>query len=291
VDDPEVPPGAPTGRSTVARIAAVLEALATTDGGVGVRALARSSGIDRSAVGRLLKQLSDLGLAVPADVPGRYAIGARLFAIAGAVTSRDELRAAARPALESLAARFNETSYLAVIEGGRVVYRDVIESSQPVRYVAELGVPTALHAGAAGRAILAGMSDEEYEAWQATAELGSLTPATVVAPDVLAALRATDRERGFSTSRGERVSGGAAVAAPFVDAGGRVRGSLVVTCPETRLPAARAAEIGAVVLVTAQHLSWRLGAVVGPARRVPARTTGTTRRVSAAARRSRPPRQ
>jgi DNA-binding IclR family transcriptional regulator len=249
----------------VGRIAAVLEALATTHGGVGVRALARSTGIDRSAVGRLLKQLADLGLAVPADVPGRYAIGPRLFAIAGAVTSRDELRAAARPALESLAARFNETSYLAVIEDGRVVYRDVIESTQPVRYVAELGVPTALHAGAAGRAILAGMSDAEYEAWQATAELVALTPATIVDPAALAALRAADLERGYSTSHGERVPGGAAVAASFVDGTGRVRGSLVVTCPEARLPKARAAEIGAVVVLTARHLSWRLGAVAAPA--------------------------
>lgn len=254
------PPETP-GRSAVARLALVLEALATTDGGVGVRALARSSGIDRSAVGRLLRQLAETGLAVPADVPGRYAIGPRLFAIAGAVSSRDELRSAARPALEALGVRFNETSYLAVLEGQRVVYRDVVESTQPVRYVAELGIPAALHAGAAGRAILAGMTDAEFDAWLPTADLARLTPDTVTDPERLAALRLADRERGYAASRGERIPGGAAVASPFVDGAGRVRGSLVVTSPDTRLPARRAAEIGTVLAVMARQLSGRIGAV------------------------------
>jgi DNA-binding IclR family transcriptional regulator len=252
------------GRSTVARIAAIIEALATTDGGVGVRALARGSGIDRSAVGRLLRQLSDAGLAVPAEVPGRYAIGPRLFAIAGAVTSRDELRAAARPALEALGQRFNETSYLAALEGERVVYRDVLESTQPVRYVAELGVPSPLHAGAAGRAILAGMTDAAFASWLTAAELERLTPETLTDRTPLAARRSADRDRGYAASRGERIPGGAAVAAPFVDGSRRVRGSLVVTCPEGRLPAAREAEIGAVLVVMARQLSWRLGAVDPP---------------------------
>ncbi len=123
---------AAAGRSTVARIIGVLEAVATTDEGVGVRSLARETGIDRSAVSRLLLQLSELGIAAPAE-NGRYVIGPRLFAIAGAVTSRDELRRAARPSLEALAERFNETSYVAVLEDWQVVYRDVIESTQPLR--------------------------------------------------------------------------------------------------------------------------------------------------------------
>jgi len=251
------------GRSTVTRIIAVLEALATTDGGVGPRSLERETGIDRSAISRLLRQLTELGMAAPADVPGRYAIGPRFFAIAGAVTSRDGLRRAARPALDALTARFNETSYVAVLEDGQVVYRDVIESTQPLRYVAELGIPSPLHAGAAGRAILAGLTDAELTDWLDTARLEQLTPGTIVDRDALLAQRQLDRARGYAVSRGERVPGGAAVAAPFLAASGEVHGSLVVSCPVGRLPAARETEIGRLVVVLADQLSWRLGA--GPA--------------------------
>ena len=250
----------PRGRSTVARIAVVLEALATTDDGVGPRALARDTGIDRSAISRLLRQLADVGLAVPAEIPGRYAIGPRLFAIGGAVTSRDELRAAARPVLEALAARSDETSYVAVLENQQVVYRDVIETTQPLRYVAALGIPSPLHAGAAGRSILAGMDGPAFESWLATATLEPLTANTITRAATLRAARADDVARGYAVSRGERVPGGAAVAAPFVDATGRVRGSLVVSMPAERLTPGREADVGAQVLVLAGQLSRRLGA-------------------------------
>ena len=249
-----------TGRSTVARIATVLEVLAATDGGVGPRALARDTGIDRSAVSRLLRQLAEVGLAVPSEIPGRYAVGPRLFAIAGAVAARDDLRTAARPALQALAGRFNETTYLATLENESVVYRDVIESTQPIRYVAELGAPSALHAGAAGRAILAGMSEPAFDAWLAGAELAPLTPETITDAAALRASRSIDVGRGFAVSRGERVPGGAAVAAPFVDGSGRVRGSLVVSLPTERLTRGREAEIGAAATRIAQELSQRLGA-------------------------------
>lgn len=269
--DPGVPlPGdaVGAGRSTVARIFEVLEAIATNDEGVGVRSLARETGIDRSAVSRLLLQLTELGIAVAAE-NSRYRIGPRLFAIAGAVTSRDELRRAARPALEALAERFNETSYLAVLEDGHVVLRDVIESSQPLRYVGELGVAAPLHAGAAGRAILAGLDDESFEAWLAAAELNAVTPATLTDPDRLRDGRAADRAAGYSVSRGERVAGGAAVAAPFVDGSGRVRGSVVLTCPRDRLPAARERAIGGALVALTRTLSWRLGATDAAAHTAP----------------------
>ena len=264
-DEPDPGTADPTeagvaGRSTVARIIGVLEAVATSDEGVGVRSLARATGIDRSAVSRLLLQLAELGIAAPADT-GRYRIGPRLFAIAGAVTSRDELRRAARPSLEALAERFNETSYLAVLEDGQVVYRDVIESTQPLRYVGELGVAAPLHAGAAGRVILAGLDDAAFERWLASAILGAVTPATITDPERLRARRADDRAEGYSVSRGERVVGGAAVAAPFVDGSGRVRGSLVLTCPRDRLPAARERAIGGALVALTRRLSWRLGAI------------------------------
>jgi DNA-binding IclR family transcriptional regulator len=237
----------------------VLEAVATADEGVGVRSLARDTGIDRSAISRLLRQLNELGVTV-AGPNGRYGIGPRLYAIAGAVASRDELRKAARPYLEALAQRFNETSYLAVLEGGQVVYRDVIESSQPLRYVAPLGVPAPLHAGAAGRAILSGFRDEAFETWLREAQLIPVTPGTITSHERLRERRGADRAAGYSVSRGERVPGGAAVAAPFVDAAGWVRGSIVVTCPGDRLPSNRERTIGDALALMTRQLSGRLGA-------------------------------
>lgn len=224
-----------------------------------MRSLARETGIDRSAVGRLLRQLTELGVASVGPVPGRYVIGPRLYALAGAIASRDEIRSAAKPYLEAVAARFNETSYLAVLEADRVVYRDRIESRQPIRYVVDIGEPAPLHAGAAGRSILAGMTEPQFEAWLAGATLVRVTEATPRSRGELRRRRADDRARGYSVSRGERVPGGAAVAAWFRDADDRVVGSLVVTCPLERLTGEREAEIGNALAAISGALSWRLG--------------------------------
>lgn len=243
--------------TTVDRVVAVLEALAHTRDGVGIRPLARETGIDRSAVSRLLRQLSDLGLTQPDAA--KYVIGPRLYALAGAIASRDALRSAAQPLVEAVAARFNETAYLAVLEDGHVVYRNRIESRQPIRYVAELGEPAALHAGAAGRAILAGMEDAEFAEWLRTADLAPVTPSTPHEADALCRLREADRRRGYAVSRGERVPGGGAVAAWFHGSDGRVVGSLVATSPVERLPRQREREMGEALAAAARTLAWRLG--------------------------------
>lgn len=244
--------------TTVGRVVALLEALAHTQDGVGIRPLARETGIDRSAVSRLLRQLSDLGFAQP-DSAARYVIGPRLYALAGAIASHDALRSAAQPVIDALAARFNETTYLAVLEESHVVYRDRVESRQPIRYVAELGEPAPLHAGAAGRAILAGMDDTEFDEWLRTADLSRVTPSTPHDADSLRQLRATDRRRGYAISRGERVPGGGAVAAWFHGSDGRVVGSLVATSPIERLPRQREREMGEALAAAARTLAWRLG--------------------------------
>jgi IclR family transcriptional regulator, acetate operon repressor len=248
-----------TRASTAGRVVAVLEAVAHSADGVGIRSLARESGIDRSSLSRLLRQLSDLGITSPAAIPGRYVIGPRLYALAGAITSRDEVRSAAKPYLEAVAARFNETAYLAVLEGDQAVYRDRVESRQPIRYVAELGEPAPLHAGAAGRAILAGMTDARFEAWLADAALEPVTASTPSSPSIVRRLRDEDRARGYAVSRGERVPGGAAVAVWFRAADEEVAGSLVVTCPAERLPGERETEIGTALTAATRTLSWRLG--------------------------------
>jgi DNA-binding IclR family transcriptional regulator len=93
-----------------------------------------------------------------------------------------------------------------------------------------------------------------------------VTPGTITDAGALRERRATDREAGYAVSRGERVAGGAAVAAPFVDGTGRVRGSLVVTCPRDRLPAGRERTIGGALSAMTRRLSWRLGATDATAR-------------------------
>lgn len=254
----------PPATSTLARVVRLLEAIALGDGDLGVRPLARETGIDKSAVSRLLAQLAELGMLQAEAQAGRYAIGPRFFAIGAAVTSKDELWTAARPILERLVARFNEMCYLTVLERDGIVFRERVECEQPIRYVIDIGRRSRLHAGAAGRAVLSALPDEEVDRFLAL-PLEAFTPRTITDPTELRRHALEDRERGYTVSVGERNIDGVGVASPFFGSDGRVRGSLVVSLPQTRWESDHSVDLGEAVMASAAELSVRLGH--GPARR------------------------
>lgn len=247
-----------TARSTAEKAIVVLEALAAHDG-IGVREVARTERLDKSAVSRLLDQFVRLGVAERDPTGGRFRAGPRLFALGAAVHGRDTLWQAAEPILRELSGRFNETCYLATREGDEIVFRDKIDCDHHIRYVIDSGERGGLHAGAGGRAVLAGLPPAEVEQVLDRVELVRRTDRTLTDRDTLRRQVAEDRRRGYSLSMGERIVGGSAVAAPYFVAGGRCRGSIVFTCPDVRLDVARVPEIAEAVVGAARQLSARLG--------------------------------
>jgi DNA-binding IclR family transcriptional regulator len=170
------------------------------------------------------------------------------------------IRDVAAPFLHQLAAIFTETVTLSVRSGMRRVPIDQILSTREVFMRVELGRSWPLYAGGSGRAILAAMDRRAQLRYLDTESLTPLTAGTVVNPQQLLAVLATDRERGYSTSCGERDSDAFSVAAAFtVD--GRVAGSIAVCGPAGRYNEELAARIGSQVTEKARLLSESLSGV------------------------------
>ena len=246
-------------KSMTWRLVQVLEALIAARDGLGVRETSRRTGIDKSAVGRLLTQLQELDMAAQDPATGRYYVGARLFAMGATIVARDSLARAAQPILERIVERFNETCYLAVREPDGFTFRAKIECTRPIRYVIDLGLVAPFYAGAAGRAIMAGMHDDELEATLASLRPVALTDTTITSRRRLREQVDSDRERGYSFSAGERVRGGSALASPFFDATGTCRGAVVFTRPAQRHSDDDLDDIATTVMAAARELSARLG--------------------------------
>lgn len=262
-DDTSPSPGASV------RVVTLLESVAAAESSMGVRELARLTGIDKSAVSRLLVQLQRLGMVEQAQgVQGRYTIGPRLFALSSMVAARDSLTTAARPIMRALVDAVEETCYLATLERDGIVFRDKADCNKPIRYVLELGRPMPINAGAGGRAVLSGLRPGETAKALERMPVERLTPRTVVDPAQLLTLAAEDRRRGYAVSRGERLIGGTAIAAPYFAADGSCQGSLVLTIPSERLDEHRIPTFGLAVGAACGELSARLGhtEVLGGAR-------------------------
>lgn len=246
-----------SGDTLTDRIINVIEAVVDAGKPVGPRGLARWIGVDRSAVGRILLLLSEI------DVLERrsdgYVPGPRLFDLGRILSTLDTFPSTVRPLLGRLVTQFDETCYVCILHGHVAVFTHQIQSSKPLRFVADLGRPLPLYAGAAGRAILAGLPHEEAQAILGTALLPIHGPNTIRDPQSLLDQASSDRKRGYSVSREERNVGGAAVASPYFDHTNRCRGSVVFTAPLTRFDSASAEEIGRAVAAAARELSSLLG--------------------------------
>jgi DNA-binding IclR family transcriptional regulator len=112
------PSGACAGRGVLDGAFAVLEALAHADGGLGLTALAHSSGLAKTSAYRLAEQLVSLGAVQRID--HRYYVGARIGHIGQCWQPHPVLRQAAQTPVHTLALQAGATASLRILHDDRL---------------------------------------------------------------------------------------------------------------------------------------------------------------------------
>jgi IclR family transcriptional regulator, acetate operon repressor len=189
---------------------------------IGVAALTRATGLDKSAVQRIVATLEHVGWLQPATrstgwelAPEALVVGRR--AASGFVTR-------ARPHLEALAADTHETVALWVLDGDRFVCVDAIESHQQLRVVIAAGMVVAVTDAVE---FLAFVGDERRHGLG-----GALADATVA--EIVA--------RGYYLVAD--AEGTHAVGVPVRDGEGEAVGAVTVVAPVSRTSASDTARLG-----------------------------------------------
>jgi IclR family acetate operon transcriptional repressor len=233
-----------TGRLSGRRVAAVQRALAVLDelaaapADLGTNELARRTGIHPSSVSRLLATLAEAGVVEQLPETGRYRLGLRLVELGNAVLERLDIRAIARPHLETLVGSTGETATLSVPGQAESITIDVAQSTSTVQSVPRLGRPGVGHATATGKVVLAfGV------ARLPSGRLERYTERTIVDRAALGRQLAEVRAQGWAESVGERELDLNAVAAPILGRRGELLSVLGLQGPASRFdrPAMRTA--------------------------------------------------
>jgi DNA-binding IclR family transcriptional regulator len=240
----------PRAVGSVVRALALLDALAEQPEGVGVNELARRIGVNASTASRLLATL-EAGRLVEREPGGPYRLGMRLVTLADAVLGRLDVRDAARPRLQGLAAATGETATLSVPAGREAVTVDFVRGEASVVSLARIGRPSVAHATAVGKVMLAYGGE--------AGELTRYTRRTIVSADALAAEVESVRERGWAEAVGEREPDLNALAAPVHAHRGELAAILGVQGPSARMTAERRRAILPGLLDAAAALSRALG--------------------------------
>ncbi|MGW3810278.1 IclR family transcriptional regulator [Micromonospora sp. NPDC005113] len=154
--------------------------------------------------------------------------------------------------MQAIVRQHGETVYLTryLPAAREAVFVHVVESETPLRYVLPLGLRIPLHAGAAGKAILAHLDDDVVDELR----LARFTDRTIVKKYQLRAELALIRERGYAVSSGERIEGATGIAAAYWH-NGLLVGSITMTVPQQNLDDHRLAALGSAARKAAETIS------------------------------------
>jgi IclR family acetate operon transcriptional repressor len=175
----------------------------------------------------------------------RYRIGLTTIALAYGALRGLGLRSIAEPALYELARETGLSASIGVLERGRILLVDRVESSQTIddivrrgfarhgsarlREQRDIGRELPAHSNALGKAILAWLNRGELKAIIDQHGLKRSTPKTITSPSRLVHELSRVKKLGYATSYEEQYAGICAVGAPLFDGEGRVNAAVSVT--------------------------------------------------------------
>ncbi len=219
----------------VQRAIVILRHLSEASSGVGVRELAQRLGYSPSVVQKILNTLKVYEFVRKDEAAGTYHLGSGALALGLAALSKLELRAVARPHMETLSKASGETVFLGVLDRLRTIYVDKVTGTGEMWIDAPLGAERPLNCTAIGKVLLASLPEKEWKALAAQGAFVRCTPRALVAVEQLAVELRRVREQGYALDRAEFLPIAECVGAPIYDCDGRVIAAVAITAPKGRL--------------------------------------------------------
>jgi IclR family KDG regulon transcriptional repressor len=217
-----------------------------------------ATGFTRNRVMRLAGTLAHRGFLVT-DGAGGYRTGPQVFALSKVFERHQGILPLLRPLLREIALQTGESATLYVREGLERVVLAREEGTQPIRHAVTEGQRMELHAGAAGKVILANSPEEVLAVFLGKGALAARTARTITDQRRLAAELARVRRQGFAVSIGERAADACAVAAPVFGRENELVGALAVSGPITRFTAETRGRHAKLLMAAARRVSAQLG--------------------------------
>ncbi|MFF5986957.1 IclR family transcriptional regulator [Prauserella flavalba] len=214
------------------RALAILELLAT-----GRRRLTDVAELLRfplSSVHGLMATLVHRGFAEYDPASRTYGLGLKAWTVGQGYHGHRDIAGLALPLMEQLAQDTGETVQLAQLDGLENVYIAIAESPQPMKLVSAVGVRLPAYATGIGKALLAGLADDELGDRLAGVTLRRFTDHTVAGiPELLAEVEQI-RRVGYATDDQEYVIGCRCVATTIRNHAGQIVAAMSVSAPTPR---------------------------------------------------------
>ena len=244
--------------STVVKALSLLEYFSEIEPEIGLSDLARRSGIDKSAVHRMLGAMAETGLVEQQSDTKLYRLGAGVLRLARVRETAFPISSVVQTVLDNLTETTGETSHASLISGRSLGNVGTCESKRGNRVSLIAGEVLPFHSTASGLSVLA-FGDEKLMRDTLSRQRESKTRYTLIDAEALKAKVDDIRSNGFSESDQTNEEDVHGLAAPVFDRTGLACGAVSVSTPSHRVTdASRQLSIRA-VLRAARKITAGLG--------------------------------
>jgi IclR family transcriptional regulator, acetate operon repressor len=245
---------------SVARAMRLIEIVATGPAeGRSLSDLARELGASKSTTLALARTLTSYSMLRDSRPGPRYSLGTALIRLGDITKSQLPLGDICRPVLSKLAELTKMTSRVAICDQGYPVFIERVDGPGSVRFYTPLGQREEPHASAAGKAILATMTQDQVREICGQHGLTRRTSRTITDLDSLLSSLVMARGNGFAVDDEEDAEGIFCVGAAFFGHDGTCAGAVSVTGIKSDLPVWKVQELGRTVRRAADQVSELLG--------------------------------
>jgi DNA-binding IclR family transcriptional regulator len=237
------------------KITEILDAFSLARPSLTLGEIQHATGMPTSTVQRLVTNMVAQGLL---DRTGdQIRVGVRMAYWAAPAVKGVDVLTIVNPVLRELRDATGETACFFREEQGFRVCVGMAETRHALRRDMYVGKLLPLHAGSAGRVLLAW--DDELADRILSRPLEPITDTTVTDPDLLRELVAQTRKDGYAITTAEREDGSSGLSAPVFDSSTDLVGAVTLSGPTIRMPRSRCEEWVDLLVGAAEKLTRTLG--------------------------------
>lgn len=216
------------------RAFSLIEIIANSNEPLSLKAITELANLPKPTVYRILASLEVWGY-IEQSKDSKYKLGTKFLLLGSKVQEDLEIRKIARPFLKELNEETKETVFLGVIDKGRSLYIDKLDSPHSVRLVSKVGSRNYLHSTSLGKCLMSGLNQETISELLTKHGMPALTEKTITDQELFLKQIELVNERGFALDDMENEEGVRCIAAPVKNYKGRVIAAISISGPAQRI--------------------------------------------------------
>ncbi|NQZ32600.1 MAG: IclR family transcriptional regulator [Oceanospirillaceae bacterium] len=240
---------------TVGKALSVLDKVALFGRPVRFSEILADSEFPKATLYRLLQTLTNQGMLGYDPDRQLYSLGVRLVGLAHAAWNQASLAPIARPLLDELSLKVDETVHLGQLDHGQVLYVDKRNPKLPLNMFSDAGKIGPGYCTGVGKAMLAYLDKPLRDKLVSQQSFHRYTEHTITNSDDFQAELATIREQRVAYDREEHEPNIICIAAPILSSKQRVLGGLSITTSTGRYTLEELEKFKPELLATAHKIS------------------------------------